>query len=262
MSRNLAIVKIAPSAAVLALGAALALGVAGTARPAAAQMAAAQTAAAHATYGLPHIEAVMSEALAQHVPVGRLNIEFDNRALELHAPADWGSLTVQNLYFNNLNGRFAAELVVPGPSRSLRMPITGRAYGVVRAPVLNRRIAPGDTISASDLDWQEVRADQVGSDIAAAESQIIGMTPRRGVPVQTPVRVRDLQTPRVVAKGALVTVTFQTARISLTAQGKSLEDGGVGDVIRIVNTQSNRIVQATVAGPNLVAVAKPGAALN
>lgn len=258
MSRNPAIAKIAPSVAALALGAALVLGAAGTA----ARPAAAQVQSAHVTYSLPHIEAVLSEALAQHVPIGRLNIEFDNRGLELHAPSDWGSLTVQNLYFNNINGRFAAELVVPGPSRAMRMPISGRAYGVVHAPVLNRRIAPGDAITAADISWQEVRADQLGGDVAAAESQIVGMTPKRGVPVQTPVRMRDLQTPRVVAKGALVTVTFQTPRISLTAQGKSLEEGGVGDVIRIVNTQSNRIVQATVAGPNLVAVAKPGAALN
>lgn len=259
MSRNAAFAKIAPSAAALALGAALAFGAAGTfALPVAAQVSQGST----ITYSLPHIEAALGQALAAHVPVGRLQIEYDNRSIELHAPSDWGSLTVQNMYYNNLNGRFAAELVVPGPSRALRMPISGRAYGVVRAPILNRRISPGEAITAADVDWQEVRADQVGGDIAASESQLIGMTPKRGVPMQTPVRLRDLQSPRVIVKGALVTVSYQTARISLTTQGRALEDGGVGDAIRVVNTQSNRIVHVTVAGPNLVAVAKPGAALN
>lgn len=252
----------APTAAALALGALLAL-----CAPAAAQIAAPQTAAASGqsavvTYGSSHIEAALNDALTQYVPVGRVLIELDNRGLELHAPSDWGSLAVQNVYFNNVNGRFAAELVVPGPTRALRVPVAGRAYGVVRAPVLIRRVAPGDIVTAADVDWVDVRADQMGSDVAADEKQLIGMTPRRGVPVQTPVRLRDMQSQRVVAKGALVTITYQTARISLTAQGRALEDGGVGDVVRVINTQSNRTVHTTVAGPNIVAAAKPGAALN
>ena len=43
------------------------------------------------------------------------------------------------------------------------------------------------------------------------------------------------------------------ARI-FSAQGKALEDGGMGAAIRIANTKSNRVIDATVAGPNLVAV--------
>lgn len=261
MSRHTAHRKIAARAAILALGASLALGAAGMAGPATAQQYAAQH-AAQVVYALPHIEAVLSAALTSHVPVGRLQIEYDNRAIEVRAPADSGSLTVQNLYFNNLNGRFAAELVVPDDRRPIRAPVSGRAYGVVQAPILNRRVNPGDVITVSDVDWIEVRADQLGSDVAATDAQLVGMTPKRGVPLQSPVRLRDVQTPRVVAKGAIVTITYQTDRISLTAQGRSLEEGGVGDVIRVTNTQSNRIVQVTVAGPNLVAVAKPGGALN
>jgi flagella basal body P-ring formation protein FlgA len=43
----------------------------------------------------------------------------------------------------------------------------------------------------------------------------------------------------------------------LTAQGKALEDGGMGAAIRIANTKSARTIEAVVAGPNLVAVAAP-----
>ena len=259
MSRNAAIAKIAPSAATLALGALLAFSAAGTiASPALAQV----SQGSQVTYTLAHIEAALEKALTPHITQGRLQIEYDNRSIELHAPSDWGSLTVQNLYFSAVNGRFAAELVVPGPTRALRMPVSGRAYGIVRTPVLNRRIAPGDAIAAGDVDWLEVRAEQAGSDVAMTESQLIGMTPKRGVPMQTPVRLRDLQSPRVIAKGALVTITFQTARIALTAQGKAMEDGGMNDVIRVTNTQSGRVIQTTIVGPNLVAVAKPGVPMN
>jgi len=139
--------------------------------------------------------------------------------------------------------------------------VAGRAYGTVEVPVLTRRVAPGDTISAGDIDWMELRAEQAGTDIAASEAQLIGLTPKRGVPVNQPVRVRDLQSPRVVDKGAMVTITLTSQNLTLSAQGKALQDGGKGDTIRVVNTQSNRIVEAVIVGPNQVAVAAPGMAL-
>ncbi|QCO01908.1 flagellar basal body P-ring formation chaperone FlgA [Azospirillum argentinense] len=209
-------------------------------------------------YSPAHVEAVLSDALSRQITTGRLQMELDNRAVELRAPAGAGSLTVENLYYNPVQGRFAAEMIVGDTRPVVRLPVSGRAYGVVQVPVLSRRIAPGDVIGPGDVDWQDVRADLAGSDIAATDAQLIGLTPRRGVPVNQPVRLRDLQSPRVVDKGSLVTITLATENLTLSAQGKALQDGGRGDVIRVINTQSNRILEATVAGPSIVAVAKPG----
>lgn len=207
-------------------------------------------------YGMPHVEAVLSDALSRVVTVGRLQMELDNRAVELRAPQGAGGLAVENLYYSPIQGRFAAEIVVTGSQ--VRLPVSGRAFGVVQIPVLSRRIIPGDVIGPGDIDWQDVRADQTTSDTAATDAQLIGMTPKRGVSTNQPVRLRDLQSPRMVDKGSLVTITLSTPSMTLTTQGKALQDGGKGEVIRVVNTQSNRIVEATVAGPNVVAVAKPG----
>lgn len=241
---------------------ALILGTALFLAPAGAFAAAAGSAPAGAevvVYGIPHAEAVLAEALGGQIPMGRVHLEFDNRALEVRVRGETtGGLRVENLYYAQVSGRFAAELVAPGASPSVRVPVSGRAWGVVELPVLSRRVSPGDTIGADDLSWSEVRADQAGSDIAAAETQLVGMVPRRGIPVGQPVRLRDIQTPRVVEKGALITISLLTDTIQLTTQGKALQEGGRGDVIRVVNTQSNRIVEATVAGPNHVSVAKPG----
>ncbi len=209
-------------------------------------------------YGTSHVEAVLSDALSRVITVGRLQMDLDTRSIELRAPQGAGGLSVENLYYNPVQGRFAAEIVVTNTQPTVRLPVAGRAFGVVQVPVLARRVVPGDVIGPPDIDWQDVRADQTSSDTAATDAQLIGMTPKRGVPTNQPVRLRDLQSPRMVDKGALVTITLATESISLTTQGKALQDGGRGEVIRVVNTQSNRIVEATVAGPNMVAVAKPG----
>ncbi|HYD70012.1 flagellar basal body P-ring formation chaperone FlgA [Azospirillum sp.] len=244
------------TASALFLGTALAL----------AALTAPVTAAAQAqpaiVYGQTHAEAALTEALARHIPVGKMRLELDSRAVELRAPAGAaveGGLRVENLYYSPVQARFAAELVIPGTAPAVRLPVAGRAYGTVEVPVLVRRVAPGDLITAADVDWVEVRADQAGSDTAASDAQIVGMTPKRGVPVNQPVRLRDVQSPRIIDKGAVVTITLETPVLTLATQGKALQEGGRGDTIRVLNTQSNRIVEATVAGPNLVAVAKPGA---
>ncbi|HYF85858.1 flagellar basal body P-ring formation chaperone FlgA [Azospirillum sp.] len=240
---------------------ALILGAALLTAPVAVQAATAPAAGATApvpdvVYGMPHVEAVLSDALSRVVTVGRLQMELDSRAAELRAPQGAGGLAVENLYYSPVQGRFAAEIVVTGSQ--IRLPVSGRAFGVVQIPVLSRRVIPGDIIGPGDIDWQDVRADQTTSDTAATDAQLIGMTPRRGVSTNQPVRLRDLQSPRMIDKGALVTITLSTPSMTLTTQGKALQDGGKGEVIRVVNTQSNRIVEATVAGPNVVAVAKPG----
>lgn len=244
----------------LILGAALLTGVPAMAQAAAASASASAAAgpglAPDVVYGMPHVEAVLSDALSRVITAGRLQMELDNRAVELRAPQGAGGLAVENLYYSPIQGRFAAEIVVTGTQ--VRLPVSGRAFGVVQIPVLSRRIIPGDIIGPGDIDWQDVRADQTTSDTAATDAQLIGMTPKRGVSTNQPVRLRDLQSPRMVDKGAMVTITLSTPSMTLTTQGKALQDGGKGEVIRVVNTQSNRIVEATVAGPNVVAVAKPG----
>ncbi len=45
--------------------------------------------------------------------------------------------------------------------------------------------------------------------------------------------------------------------IRLTVRGKALESGAVGDVVGVLNIQSNRTVQATVTGPGRVAIIAP-----
>lgn len=210
-------------------------------------------------YSTTHMEAALGEALSRYITVGRLRLDLDNRAAELRVPAGQtptAAPRVENVYYNAVQARFAAEVVVPGTTA--RLPVSGRAYGTVDVPVLSRRVMTGDTITASDIDWVEMRTDLTGTDVAASEAQLVGMTPKRGIPVNQPVRIRDLQTPRIVDKGALVVITLESGSMALSTQGKALQEGGKGDVIRVVNTSSNRIVEAVVSGPNRVSVNRPG----
>ena len=61
--------------------------------------------------------------------------------------------------------------------------------------------------------------------------------------------------PLVVQRNEPVTILYEVPGIVLTVRGKALEAGAVGDMINVLNVQSNRTVQATVIGPGRVSIA-------
>ena len=76
-----------------------------------------------------------------------------------------------------------------------------------------------------------------------------------------PMASADIVLPPAVKKGEAVTMVFKNGKLNLTTQGKSMQTGAVGDVIRVTNTTSQQVIQAVVTGERTVAVASPDAAL-
>jgi flagella basal body P-ring formation protein FlgA len=124
-------------------------------------------------------------------------------------------------------------------------------------PVLSHALAPGDVIAAGDVETMRMRAERLGSDTALDRRALIGKTPRRALRPHEPLRVGDVQLPLLVHRGDLVTIVLETPTMRLTAQGKALADGAMGAVLQIVNTKSNRLIDARVTGANTVAVDAP-----
>ena len=52
-------------------------------------------------------------------------------------------------------------------------------------------------------------------------------------------------------RGSLVTMKIETPFMTVTAQGKAQQDGAEGEIVRVINTQSNRVVEGTVTGPGM-----------
>ena len=57
-----------------------------------------------------------------------------------------------------------------------------------------------------------------------------------------------------INKKAPVTILVKEGLMQLTAQGRALEDGQVGESIKVMNVYSNKTVYAVVVDENLVEV--------
>jgi flagella basal body P-ring formation protein FlgA len=115
-------------------------------------------------------------------------------------------------------------------------------------------VARGDVLTADDLTTKTIPALRAGSSIVRTPADAVGKEARRALRAGELIRDSDLKHPTVVAKGATVTMVFETTGIQLTATGKALAEGGVGDSITVLNPTSYRQVVAEVIAPGTVRV--------
>ncbi len=204
----------------------------------------------------PVIEEHLRRALAGVADGEKLRVTLAGRAADIHLPtAAPATLDVENLAYDRKSGRFSAAVVAaPGTPWETRSEVMGTAVPVVEVPALRHRMRRGEIIAESDLGWIERRADRLSATTVTDPSEIVGLTPRRALRAGEPIRARDVRAPVVVAKGATVTMSYRTPTMALTVAGRALEDGATGETIRVLNIQSNRVIEAAVASAGLVNV--------
>ncbi len=198
----------------------------------------------------------LREELADRGVDPNMEIHFSNRQLRLHiAGANNGQIGFDDVSYDRHSNRFTALVHVPaGDPAAPRMRITGRLYHTTEVPVAAHRLLKGDIINEGDLRWVRVRTSRLQNDAVSNLEDLIGKSPRRGIREGDPIRSSAIQDPVLVEKGSLVTIILRARKMYLTAQGKAMQSGSDGDVIRISNTQSNKTIEAIVIGNGQVAV--------
>ncbi len=209
----------------------------------------------------PTIEAAISAELVARGAPARHELGLDNPAVRLHlAPDVRPEIVVRELWYDAASRRFSALVAAAEDRSAAPMRVAGRLYEVVDVPVPARPIAKGEVIGRDDVKIVTMRADRLSRGAVTDIDEIVGKAPRRSLRAGEPVRPGDVRRPVVVAKGSTVTMVYRTPFMELTARGRAIEDGGHGDVIKVMNTQSKKVIEAVVADADTVLVGATGPA--
>jgi flagella basal body P-ring formation protein FlgA len=166
--------------------------------------------------------------------------------------------SIEHAEINAAAGRFTAALRIPADDPAAPvLRVSGRLVAMVEVPVLARAMMPGETVAKADVTWAELPAAAVPPGDVTDLEEMIGRTPRHPLQAGLPLRPTDLQIPIVVKRNDAVLIVLERPGLYLTAEGKALDDGGKDTVIRVVNIQSNRTIDAVVLGSGQVAVRPP-----
>jgi flagella basal body P-ring formation protein FlgA len=195
-------------------------------------------------------------ALAADTPNSDASIQLDNPGVRFIVPAEASdAMAIDGLNLDPRTGRFSVFVTAPANSENAqRQRVSGRIVYQVTLAVPAHGMSIGDVFAPADVTETKLPRERVASDAVTNPQQLIGKAARRILRAGETVRAGDIAEPIVVHKGDLVTIALTTAGMQLTAQGKAVEDGAIGASIRVANTQSNRVLDAVVAGPNQVVI--------
>jgi flagella basal body P-ring formation protein FlgA len=193
------------------------------------------------------VEALIQEML--FVETGQTHqVSLSSHGAELAAPVgSLGGPEVIRFDHDARSGLFRADIAAwPGGQAQT---VSGRAEAVSDLPVLARPVARGEVITASDIDWIQLPHSRVRAEHLASEAALIGMAARRALRPGEPLREFDIEAPRIIERGEIVSLVFQSGALTLAARARAMEDAAEGELIRFVNLQSNRTVEAVAEGP-------------
>ncbi|MFA7430222.1 MAG: flagellar basal body P-ring formation chaperone FlgA [Rhodospirillaceae bacterium] len=208
------------------------------------------------TVTVDHVRAALRDALMAEgvTPGSEIELTTAVRPVAV-AVGTLNPIAVSEVQFDRRNGRFSAMVEMPvGAPNATRQRVSGQAYETIEVPVVLRPVNRDAVITDADIDWIKMRADRLQPGIATDSAEVIGMAARRSVRAGEPLRLRDLARPTLVARNELVTMVLTTSFMTLTSRGRALENGAIGDIVRIRNERSNKTVLGRVVDARTVVV--------
>lgn len=120
-------------------------------------------------------------------------------------------------------------------------------------------VLPGMALADSLVATRTIRAQSilgpddvtlVAADIPGAivvPEEALGLEARVSIYAGRPIRPSDLGPAAVIDRNQIVPLVFSTGGLSILTEGRAMERGGVGDIIKIMNLGSRTTVSGRIA---------------
>lgn len=119
----------------------------------------------------------------------------------------------------------------------LALPIPGAAAVLAAA----RTLPAGTVITAADL--RAVDGERPG---LSDPSQAIGLAARITIYEGRPLHASLLEAPRLVRRNQVMRLAFQRGALRIQTEGRTLDEGGAGDLVRVMNLNSRSTITARI----------------
>ncbi|CAN1524933.1 FlgA Flagellar basal body P-ring biosynthesis protein [Burkholderiaceae bacterium] len=141
------------------------------------------------------------------------------------------------------------KLTLPAPTRQSMAPVMTTKSALAASRTLPR----GSHLDESMVQWVEVPAGQWSAHHLSDLSVVQGSQLMRDMVPGQVIRRQDIRPSVLVKKGQMVSFQVgQSANFMITATVQALQDGRMGEQIRLKNPDSGRILSGVVTGLNAV----------
>lgn len=138
--------------------------------------------------------------------------------------------------------------------------MTGSVTAMLPVVVTRQPISRGDIVTSDMIATEPQDLSGLRSLYYTDPALVVGKEAKRNFAAGSVIFASQVKQPLAVSRGQRVQILARHGAVQISSRGEALENGAIGDQIRIRNLQSERIVYARVEAPGRVATsggAKP-----
>ena len=121
-------------------------------------------------------------------------------------------------------------------------------------PVARRPLPKGEVVGPDDVMMARMNISKLPKDVAAEGGGVVGYKVGKDVAPGEVFRLDKLAIPPLVESGTRVTLVYRSGLLEATATGTALDSGLAGQVVKVRNENSKKVVSGTVLETGLVEV--------
>ncbi|WP_338333327.1 flagellar basal body P-ring formation chaperone FlgA [Acetobacter sp. LMG 32666] len=188
---------------------------------------------------------------------GPITVELGDFHPMTVAADDPKPVVLSDVDWDQKSGRFSATAYRSHPLGDITQDsflLTGVVHAAQRVLVYTHSLSAGTVVSAADVRVDDAYTGRTGAKAYTSDADVAGMTLLHSVVVDEPVLERDLRRTVVMHKGDPIMLSYTSPGLRLSATGRALEDGGVGQYVHALNLASKMILTGRVINGSEVEV--------
>ena len=120
--------------------------------------------------------------------------------------------------------------------------------------IINTPMSKDEVITAANISVKNTDIINLHNGFFTDPDMVIGHVMRLSTKAGSIVTPRLIAKYKLVKRGDRVNIALEDPELTISMQGESLEDGGLGDNIKVRNNSSKKIIEATIVAPGKVQV--------
>lgn len=187
-------------------------------------------------------------------PNGRVKVEFPETVADVDVPSEKVTIKIRGRANEDFIGQtsFTASLRGTKPLREEHIKVT--LWVLMDVVVSTKSLSSGTVLGAGDVKVLQKWYDAVPQNRVSDLKEALGKKLSISVNPHMEITKNVLKDCPIVRRNQPVRIILDNGTLCITASGVSQEDGMLGEVIRVQNTTSKRVIHARVRGNALVAV--------
>ena len=154
---------------------------------------------------------------------------------------------------SNLPGNVTIGVHCTG-SKAWTIYVTATVKGIRKMVITKHPLLENTAITLDDISSEERVISSNRNDYISNPEQVVGKITKHTLPASTALTLSMLSAPILVKRSQQVIILAETAGVEVRMPGTALMDGTSGQVIRVINALSKRIVEGTVIQPGIIKV--------